>query len=583
MNHVADTLLADHIADTLVTLAKGGDLDLLRATVALLCQQRDEGHVCVSLQQWQGQQLEGRAAFPSADAWRAQLFATQLCNAGAEDAPPCPLVLRNNDRLYLLRHFRTEQRLLGFLRARLKAPDVATPAHVRSALQAVGLAAERASVPDWQLAAVATAASRSFAVLCGGPGTGKTTTIARLLAVLLHLRPQLRVVLAAPTGKAAARLGEALRERAAGDNRLGAIEAKTLHRLLRYQALDDQFLAGPDHPLPYDLIVVDEASMVDPAILAALCAALRPETQLLLVGDKDQLAAVAAGHVLGDLCRSARPELGVGEALGVFVQAATGMQLPVQAKAAPTANATISLVENHRFGNQPGLGAFAQAMAARDAAAAMQALLAGHDDLRHTTDRDAAQTFIEGPLLAAARATDPAAALQHLKRARILTASHRGPHGTVEWNRRIESMLRQHGVRVDPTWYDGRPVLVTANDYQSQVWNGDLGVVLHDAERRPFVWFPGPDGNPRAIAASRLPPHETAWAMTVHKAQGSEFDDVLVSMPDRAGPLWQASLVYTGVTRARSRAMVLADPALLAPCLGNWPTRSSGLVDSLAT
>ena len=495
-------------------------------------------------------------------------------------------MLDGKHRLYLLRHWRTEQRLLACLRARLLSPPTISPERLRQTFTALRLLpAASTAEPDWQLAAIALSVHRSFAVLCGGPGTGKTTTVVRLLTVLLHQEPALRIVLCAPTGKAAARLGEALRQHAASEPGLAAatasIQTRTLHRLLGYLPLDDAFRAGRERPLPYDVVIVDEASMVDPAMLAQLFDAMRPEARLLLVGDQDQLAAVAAGQVLGDLCRAANPTLGVGAELAAFVAKATGMQLPAQNAAAPIADATIALRHNHRFGQQPGIGAFALALGRRDPAQALQVLGAGHSDLVHTTDAAAALAAIGPTLVFAASAEDPAAALLRLGRGRILTATRHGPNGANDWNERVEALLRQHGLGLDGPWYVGRPILVTTNDPHEKIWNGDLGVVGRGPDGTLAVWFAGADG-PRRVPPSRLPPHETAWAMTVHKAQGSEFDEVLLVMPDRAGPLWQASLVYTGVTRARQRAIVLADPTLLGACLLHWPSRSSGLADGLA-
>jgi exodeoxyribonuclease V alpha subunit len=243
------------------------------------------------------------------------------------------------------------------------------------------------------------------------------------------------------------------------------------------------------------------------------------------------------------------------------------------------------LWQNHRFGRQPGIGAFATALMRRDAAAAGRALFAGHDDLVHEPDAQLALVTVFDPLLAqrdAAAAGDADAALAALAHARILTAQRRGPTGAVAWNRLVERELEARGHRVDHPYYIGRPVLVTENDHQSRIWNGDLGVAGRNDRGRVVVWFKDGNGRVRELNPRRLPAHETAWAMTVHKAQGSEFDDVLLAMPDRDGPLWNASLLYTGVTRARRRAVVVADPALLAASLANWPERSSGLADALS-
>ncbi|MEO6594720.1 MAG: AAA family ATPase, partial [Planctomycetota bacterium] len=407
--------LAAQLGETLWQLARGGDRDLLLATVALLCQERDQGHVCVALAEWQGQSLDGALPFPPVASWTAALAATGLCsddsaNASVDaslDGGPRPLVVDGKQRLYLLRHYQTEQRLLAFLRRRLASPATTTAEELRVALGALQLLpGAAAGEPDWQLAAVAAAVHRSFAIVCGGPGTGKTTTVARLLAVLQHRNPTLRIALAAPTGKAAARLGEALRRSAQEQPALAAatatLEPKTLHRLLGYLPLDDAFRAGSDQLLPYDVVVVDEASMIDPAVLAVLFSALRDEARLVLVGDKDQLAAVAAGQVLGDLCRAARPELGPGEQLATFVEAATGMRLPVQPQAAPIADATIALRINHRFAEQPGIGAFARALAHRDHTAALQALAAGHPDLVPAASAERALAAVTDAILLAA-------------------------------------------------------------------------------------------------------------------------------------------------------------------------------------
>ncbi|MBX3463793.1 MAG: exodeoxyribonuclease V subunit alpha [Planctomycetes bacterium] len=577
--------LADELAALLAGHAPAAHRDLVARTVRLLHHEREAGHVCIALADWQGRATDGDATpFPAAAAWTEALLASGLATAAADD-PLLPLVLDGDGRLYFRRHFRDERRLLAHLEARLARPERVPAQRLHAALAELGMLPP-AGVVDWQLAAVAAAAARPFAVLTGGPGTGKTTTVAKLLAVLLHLEPRLQVALAAPTGKAAARLGEALRARAADQPRLAAVQdaipTRTLHRLLGYVPLDDAFRYGRDRPLPYDLVVVDEASMVDPTLLAQLFDALRDDARLLLVGDRDQLAAIAAGQVLGDLCRAAAPERGTGPDLAAYVQAATGMELPVQVGAPPLADATIALRQNHRFAAQPGIGGFAQALAGRDAAAALQALDAGHADLVAEPDPDAALRLLAPALEAAAAAAagEPAAALQHLWRCRVLCAVRFGPHGAEAWNRRIEALLRQRGHRTDEPFYLGRPILVVQNDHQNQLWNGDLGVVVDHAGQRSVV-FDGKEG-PREVPLLRLPAHVTAWAMTVHKAQGSEFDEVLLAMPDQPGPLWQAPLLYTGITRARRRAVLCAEPTLLRQGLANWPARGSGLAAALA-
>lgn len=609
------TAMATLQADLLCRLATGGDLQLLRQLVHALGAARDEGHVCIDLADWLAAPLEqDEAPRPALAPLREQMLATGVVaqvaavhdpdqNAGDGPQAPgarLPLVLDAHDRLYTLRHYNAEQRIARFVQARLQQEPTTTAAALQQTLAAVGLLPQSttpatgdhstpAKEPDWQLAAVVAGASRALTVLCGGPGTGKTTTVAKLLAALLHDDPNLRIAIAAPTGKAAARLGEALQERASVQPALAQplanLEPRTLHRLLGYLPLDDTFRFGHDQQLPYDLVVVDEVSMVDPAIFAVLCDALSDDTRLVLVGDKDQLAAVAAGQVLGDLCYAAAPEKGLGQQLATFVSEATGMQIAAQTNAAPIANATVALWQNYRFGQQPGIGAFAQALMRRRPKDALAALMAGHADLGMTASSSEALAIIEPQLLHlldAAANNDAERALAAIGHARVLTAQRLGPMGAIAWNQRIEARLAELGHRTDNPYYLGRPILITSNDQNSRIWNGDLGVCGRNQDGSPVVWIRDQHGHTRELNPRRLPAHETAWAMTVHKAQGSEFEHVLLVLPDRPGPLNTASLIYTGVTRAKRCATICANQELLAAGLAHWPQRRSGLAEALA-
>jgi exodeoxyribonuclease V alpha subunit len=556
-----------------------GDTGLLCASVNRLWQDRERGHVCLPLAA-----AAGRDGFPTAAVWRTALLASGVVADASRGDAPLPLALDADDRLYLRRDLDGERAIAAFVQARLREPARVRADELRDDLAALGLLPAPGSEVDWQLVAVAAAARSSFATLTGGPGTGKTTTVARWLAVLDRRQPGLRVALCAPTGKAAARLLESLRAAAATLPSLAGVlatcEATTLHRLLGYRPADDAFLHGADRPLRCDVVVVDEASMAEPALLATLCRALPATARLLLVGDRDQLAAVGAGQALGDICRAAAPERGPGPALAAFCRDALGFDLPARAGAPPIADVVVGLRRNYRFASRPGIGAFAAAMAGRDPAAALAALRAGHADLPHAATADAALQPFSAAILAAA--TGDADVGSRLAAFRVLTATRQGPHGAAAWNERIEALLRREGVRTDRDDYLGRPVLVTANDHQNRLYNGDLGVVVADAAGGATVAFPRGAEAPRLVPLHRLPPHETAWAMTVHKAQGSEFDDVLLSLPDKPMDLLDAPLVYTGVTRGRRRVLVHGDLAVVAPALARWPDRSSGLADALA-
>lgn len=407
----------------------------------------------------------------------------------------------------------------------------------------------------------------AFSIITGGPGTGKTTLVARTLARLFSIDPGLRVALAAPTGKAAARLTESIRLRweelakESGAPSRPPLEARTLHRLLRYSQSRDRFLANRQDPLDEALVIVDEASMVDVLMLDALLQALKPGARLVLVGDHHQLASVDAGDVLGALYRAA------GEAGPV----------------SPLGRAVETLTKNWRFEAQPGISTLASAILAGDAKGTVAAC-GGHGEARLLSppaSLAALLTTIEGHLERCLAADSPEAALHALESFRILAPEREGPLGVNSINAAVERWLARRGRGVQEHWYHGRPVLVTANDYSTGVFNGDLGVVWRSGDALA-IRFRTPDGATRAIPPLRLPAVETAWAMTVHKAQGSEFDDVLVVIPERESRVMSRELLYTAVTRARKTVTLVGTEASVRRAVGKSSTRTSGLVARLA-
>ncbi|TAM91719.1 MAG: exodeoxyribonuclease V subunit alpha, partial [Jatrophihabitans sp.] len=442
-----------------------------------------------------------------------------------------------------------------------------------------------------QRLAALVAACRWFSVLAGGPGTGKTTAVARLLALFAAQpgRPP-RVALAAPTGKAKGRLQQAtaaaLAELDPADAaRVGHVEAVTLHRLLGASPHTNRFRFGPDNRLPHDLVVVDEASMIPLTMMARLLGALRDDARLVLVGDPDQLASVEAGAVLGDLvARPAAPGAAPIPALA-RVAAADLDALDEDDREAALQRGVVRLREVHRF--VPAIGDLADAVRRGDAEAALALLRAGGDhvefcDLEPTPwvpiPALRADVVDAGTVLAAcAAAGDARGALAAADSHRLLCAHREGPAGIAAWNTRVERWIAQAfpGYAADRPWYLGRPVLVLANDYSTGLFNGDCGVLVDGADG-PRAAFER-DGAVTTFAPYRVGGVQTAHALTVHRAQGSQFDAVTVLVPPPGSRLLARELLYTAITRARTRLRVVGTAEAVAAAVRTPVRRASGL------
>lgn len=528
-----------HVAQRLTMLVKEND-DTVALAVALAVRALRGGSVCVDLRSIAEQVGMPELPWPSPPEWLQTVRASPLATAQ---------VLRvYGDLLYLDRYWREEQQVCDDVLTLLSSPLTSS---------ATGL--ERLFPAGWeeQRAAAEVALAQRLTVLTGGPGTGKTTTVARLLAAVaeqaeLAGSPPPRVALAAPTGKAAARLAEAVSlevsQLAEADRRrLAGLRATTLHRLLGSRPnTSSRFRHHRDNRLPHDVIVVDETSMVSLTMMARLLEAVRPDARLIFVGDPDQLASVDAGAVLADLVD------GLGSA-GV-----------------------VELRTSHRFGET--IGALAQAIRVGDADAALEQLRAGGDAIAWL-DTDNPSDALRAPLVAravelrqAALLGDAGAALGILDSHRLLCAHRHGPFGVAQWNRHVERWLADKTGQ--PTWsqfYVGQPLLVTANDYGLGVYNGDTGVVVA-----------APDGLRAHIGALRFAPSrlgevETMFAMTIHKSQGSQADEVTVLMPPEDSRLLTRELFYTAVTRARKRVHVVGTESSVRAAIGRRATRASGL------
>jgi exodeoxyribonuclease V alpha subunit len=511
-----------------------------------------------------------------------------------------PLILEDN-RLYLQRYHAYETQLAGRLRALLAAAP--RPVDTETLRPGNGLFDPDPDNPNathWQAVAAFAALRHQFTVISGGPGTGKTYTIVRLLRVLLAAalqagEPPPLIALAAPTGKAAARMLESVR---GGLEAMGVAPgfdpaaiashmpqtARTLHRLLGLTGATTRPRFSAANPLPYDVVIVDEASMVDLPMMAKLADAIKDNARLILLGDRYQLAAVESGAVLAEICAQA----GVN-AFTAGQQEAAGDLLTDKTEPAEHALAdhVVTLQTSRRFNAESAIGQLAAAVNAGDSNTAQALLNAGHDDLQYQARSNAAASHrlvatMADSYAGLCEAADPATALARLGEQAILTAVRQGPAGSATLNAGITANLaRRFQFNPSATWYHGRPIMVSQNDYRAGLYNGDVGIALANDQGQIRVWFAG-DKGPRAFLPSALPAHDTAYAMTVHKSQGSEFGKVILILPDYDVPVLTRELFYTGLTRGRTQLAVYAETTILQQTIARRLSRLSGLASRLS-
>jgi exodeoxyribonuclease V alpha subunit len=536
---------------------------------------------------------ERAPSLPDIATWRAELRASPYVSDGDDDGRGKPLVFAA-DAIALRRYHDYEVRLARALRARGGAvePQIDVP-WLRERLATL-FAQNTNAEPDRQAIAAALAQMQRVLLLTGGPGTGKTTTVARVLALSVGAGMRdgrsLRVALAAPTGKAAARLSEALRESYAQLIAQGSIDAalrdalpsaaSTLHRLLGGRPESVHFRHDAENPLLADLVVVDEASMVDLPLMCKLVEAVPPGAGLILLGDRDQLPSVETGDVLAALCDAAGKGNAWPPAIARALDEALGTSVAVRDDdGAPLTR--VELDRSHRQSAELDVGGMSAAIRAGDSERVIAELRAhAYRGVDWHFGRDAAlSAFVLEHALphyrAVASATDMTTALAMLRRHRILTAVREGEAGSQILNARIAQALQGPGARED-AFFHGRPVMIRENSYRHGLYNGDVGLVWLDPDGDTRVWFET-DAGPRAWLPAALPAHESAFALTVHKSQGSEFDEVLLVLPERSVRVSNRELIYTGITRARRALTLWANEDVLAEAIARRAQRWSGL------
>ncbi|MEO6987707.1 MAG: exodeoxyribonuclease V subunit alpha [Aquihabitans sp.] len=586
-----------HLAATIARLHPNLDPRVLLG-VAVASRAPGLGHVGIELaavaERMRDGDQEGLAdlPWPDVEGWADALHHSPAVAApeAYADRPVRPLVW-DGTRIYLQRYFHDELMVASDVTRRSGRPSKGpVPPAVLDGL----FPPLPDGSPDRQRQAVEVALTSGISVIAGGPGTGKTRTIARLLAAA-HLSwdaaktaGRLDVALAAPTGKAAARMTEAVRGAVGETEADGAIpallaeelrsaEATTIHRLLGGRP-GSRFSHDARNPLPHDLVIVDEASMVALPLMADLLDAVRPDARVVLVGDPDQLASVEAGTVLGDLVgplRAHRPSPETGAPV------ATG----------PLSNRVTVLQRVHRFGADSGIAALAEAVRVGDADAVISLLDGSRADLLWIRPDDHAavarvqQELVDAGIevVTAARAGQAADGLEAAARVKVLAATRRGDNGLYDWSARIEADVLAavpghvgSGVgRAPGGWYEGRPIMVTVNDTTNRVFNGDVGLAV-PGDRGLALALPDGTGV-RTMPVARVREVDTWWAMTIHKSQGSEFPHAVVALPQATSPILTRELLYTAVTRARSQVTLVASPDALRRAVDSPVARASGL------
>ncbi|WP_028315352.1 exodeoxyribonuclease V subunit alpha [Desulfatibacillum aliphaticivorans] len=566
----------------------GGSDPVLQSAAALVSLRTREGHTCVELSSGLDRDCLLSPDCPENPAqWIDALANSPVVGAPGEYRP---LILDQAGRLYLHRYYE-DQALTAKKILEWSVPD---PAYTDQEQLAQELDRLFAPLPknetDWQKAAAATAVLRKFSVISGGPGTGKTTIAARIIHLLLSLadgRPP-SIAISAPTGKAAARLLESLGKEL---SRLGvppgmddAIpkRAKTIHRLMGARFNSSQFIHNADNPINADILIVDEASMVELSLMARLLEALPDHGKLILLGDKDQLASVGPGSVMGDICSGPGSQAFSPEWAKVLAKAA-GQAIPSENGLAPIADGIVHLVKNYRFAKDSGIGELADCVVRGDAAGAAASLESGGEIIYEPVNNPRTlPALLEEPLregfLPFITAKNPAQALEAFGGFRVLCGVRQGPWGMNSANSLVEDIFARDGLILlrNYPWYEKRPVVVNRNDAEMNLFNGDHGVYMDGKAA-----FPGLQEELRHYARSMLPAHDTAFAMTVHKSQGSEFESVLLILPGENSPVLTRELLYTAVTRTRSRLRIVGAMPSIKKAVLSPTRRPSGLQDAL--
>ena len=577
-----------------------------RLAASLISRNLRDGHVCLNLREFAGRTLDyiekpnQYFRCPELPAWLESLKKDENVGLPGEFKP---LILDGYDRLYFHRYWQYEQDIVRFIRQR-SVLDPESSTDIIDLQRKLRFYFPKTAEPeiDWSGIAAIAALLKKFLVITGSPGTGKTTTVAGILAFLIDCDNQAkRIALCAPTGKAAQRLEESiLKVKTSGSwpeivkNSIPN-EAMTVHRLLGSIRFSPYFRCDENNPLPYDIIVVDESSMVDLPLMAKLMRALSNDSRLILLGDKDQLASVEAGAVLGSICFPV-PLNSFSDLFEQRISEIYGKPASVTGKDQGVWDCIIELKKNFRFREDSGLSIVSRTIKNGNNEQFTSFLNAGsfsdiHFFNLHRTKKtnadmisvfaDSYRDYLEA---VASDLRSPEEIFILFEKFRILCALRSGFWGVERINRSLEKYYYEEGlISLNSPHYEGRPIMITQNDYSMNLFNGDVGIVLKDKKdnHKLKAYFRQEKEGMRKMTIARLPRHETVWAMTVHKSQGSEFDSIALILSDSDNPVLTRELVYTGITRARYSAQIWATADILMKSVNNQIIRHSGLTDAM--
>jgi len=565
----------------------------LRPFAALLSKKLSEGHICLDLKEIVSSKEEFPYRYNTVKEIEDDLAKEPLVSS----LPGSQHVFENlqpfilfNSQLYLHRYFTYETIILNRIQTLVKNEVVEYPHRIEfidkhrdfiknlfKSEESVENLHEEERV-EWQLVATILGVLNNFTIITGGPGTGKTTTVSKILKVLKHVNPDLKIGLAAPTGKAATRLAESLEGN----------QPTTIHRMLKAIHGSHHFKHNKENPLNYDIVIVDEASMIDVALFAKLLDAIGPETRLILLGDKDQLASVEAGSLFRDICKT-QEQMNLisskkARMINSFIEDKTKMLSENFISESPVhflSDHIIELKRSRRFSNNQGIGRLSKAII-YNKIEELKSLFKPNADpqilIDMAYDLDVFQTSISA-YESYIKEGNTQIALQKFNEFRVLCAVREGEHGIYKINKNIEFILNKKNLIDNRTeFYNNRPIIITKNYYDLGLYNGDIGIIRPDENNALMAWFEDSEKNLHGILPGLISESETVYAMTIHKSQGSEYDKVLIVLPDNeSSQLLTRELLYTAVTRAKSQVTILASEKSLLATTNRSVKRASGI------